>query len=135
MNKDEEAIKHLAAQLEYLTRREIEKEKDLITLYSGELHIGDLILVSYTNKAYLGVYLRRGQGGSVQFFSVQQLNEWFNNRTNPNYNLKKGGPPVWYINEPHSDRISKYSEDLLTDYWKDRYDEAKEALKILKVIK
>jgi hypothetical protein len=135
MNKDDDILKELQLQLEIMVRRQIEKEKDLITEYSGELHKGDLIIISETNIAYLGFYLRRGQGGSMQYFGVSQLINWFENKTDPRFNTKKGGPAACYMNSPHPNRVSKYSPDLLTEFWKRRYDIAIEALKLLKIVK
>jgi len=134
MNKDDLEILELQNKLEYVFRRQREKEMDLVTMFSGELHKGDLIIVSGNNSAYLAFYLGRGQGGTMQHFSLRQLTEWLDNKDNSRYNTKKGGPYVWYVNSPHANRISKYSPELLVKHWRDEYDKALLALKTLKVI-
>ena len=135
MNKDDRDLQDLMAKLEYITRKQEEKEMDLVTEYNGELHTGDLILIAENNYANIGFYLGRGQGGSMQYFLVTQLTRWLAHRDDPNYNTKKGGPAKCYMNSPHSNRVSKYSPELLTQEWRLEYELALEALKFLKVIR
>ena len=131
MNKTQRDILDLTAKLEYVIRKQKKSEMDLKTEYCGQLKKGDFIIVSQGNKSYLGFYLGRGQGESVQFYGLSNLCRWWDNKNDPNYNSKLGTPYKWYINSPHPGRVSKYSSELLNDEWEEKYNKALTAFNFL----
>lgn len=100
------------------------------TTLSGDIKIGDYIVVADGNYLNTGFYIGRGQGNSFQFFTVRGLVVWLDTKlNNPTY--KRKHPYRSYLNTPSSYRISKYSPDCLTSEEKQEYEKALEALKLL----
>lgn len=110
------------------------KERTMVTEYTGELKTGDLIGIgsSWSSSIYPAFYLGRGQGESMQFYTLIQLIAWIERTLEDKVRWRKLYKV--HINHPYPERIVKLSPDLLTDEYKEKYDRAIDLLKELKVI-
>lgn len=100
------------------------------TYYTGELKIGDFIIVCEAYQMHLGFYRGRGRGNSFQYFSMTSLSRWFDAPQ-----IKYKNPKLCYHNTYNEFRVVKFSPDLLILEEKIKYEKAIEALKLLKIIK
>ncbi len=103
------------------------------TRLSGRLAKGDLIVVSI-NGGYLdlGFFLDGHTEGTLRYFSVQDLNNWFESRDTM---LKKKRPYISFINKAYEDRVVKFHPDSFSEeFYDNEYLKALEALKLLKII-
>lgn len=102
------------------------------TALSGDIQVGEYIVIAETNYLNAGFYIGRGKTGSFQFFSVESLTHWLDAKSNPGSWLSKRKHPYKsYINSPYITRIAKYSPDCLSPEEKQEYEKAIEALKLL----
>ncbi len=76
---------------------------------TGEIRKGDLIAIAYNNMFWLGVYLGRGQGFSLQYYSIEQA-DWFLERYKQGKKLYKN-----YINSVGYRRVMRIDYDSVTD--------------------
>ena len=92
--------------------------------HGGDIRQGDLIAVSNGNDFTLGIYCKRGSGGTVQYYMpigvVQSRKSWEESQTSQSYHMY--GKPwtlsrVWkfFMNTPRDTRIIKLNRDNITD--------------------
>lgn len=94
---------------------------------SKEIKKGDLILVIFNNTSELGFYLGKGRNQSHQYHRLTSLDYWLPE-------IKQGiakAPAKGYVSNCTPYRMVKYSPELLNDEFKDKYNNALEALKLL----
>ena len=101
------------------------------SIYTGEIKIGDLIIISSGNYLEIGFYVGRGQNDSVQYYHLSELNWWIKRLKEPNPPKRKL-PYVSHINVIHPTRIAKYDVNLLTNEYKEIYEKGIELLKLNK---
>lgn len=102
------------------------------TKLSGNIQIGDYIILSEGNYLTTGFYIGRGKTGSFQFFTVNALVYWIDAKKDPNNHYGRAKRPYKsYINSPYITRISKYHPDCLSPEQRQDYEKAIEVLKLL----
>lgn len=101
--------------------------------WTTEIKTGDMIIIAF-NNAWLdiGFFLGRGQGNSIQYYTINRLSNWLGQ-------VKNGGkrkvPFKNFYNTHHPTKIARYSPDFLSPEIMVEYEKAIEALKLLKIIK
>jgi hypothetical protein len=102
------------------------------SFHSGELQIGDLIVVG-DRYLHLGFYLGTGRN-TVQYYTPTQLVWWLDKCSTDPLLRKSYHKPrqVCYIKaDPH--RVAKFNPDCLVGEELERYNKSLEALKILNI--
>lgn len=85
----------------------------MTTRYSGNLKIGDFIIISNNNYLSLGFYAGSGQGGTLQYYCLDGLSR--------RYDLMMKGEKLekklykFYLNSPRETRTIKYDVNLIED--------------------
>jgi hypothetical protein len=88
----------------------------------GDIHQGDLIAVASGNDFIVGIYFRRGSGGTVQYYHPSapvHTQERYDKLTDEQ--KEKRGPlklgDIWkdFINTPRETRVMKLNRDNITD--------------------
>ena len=109
----------------------------------GDIQRGDLIAVATGNYISIGIYLGRGQGGTVQYlwpgsatssknWHEQKLKEWKGDKPMRPLTISQMGKS--YVNTPDEYRIMKLNRDNITDPETiERLLEDKEVLKEFKI--
>jgi hypothetical protein len=109
----------------------------------GEIQRGDLIAVATSNYISIGIYLGRGQGGTVQYlwpgsavaqknWHNEQLKQWKGDKPMKPLTISQMGKT--YVNTPDEYRIIKLNRDNITDQETiERLLEDKEVLKEFKI--
>ena len=107
-------------------------------LHGGDIHKGDLIAVASSSYMSIGIYIGRGQGGSLQYLwpgSATAQRDWHENRIK-SLGSDKVKPFALknvmksFINTPRDTRILKLNRDNITD--QETIDQILEAKEILK---
>jgi hypothetical protein len=93
--------------------------------YGGDIQRGDLIAVASGNYMSIGIYLGRGQGGSVQYLwpgSATAQKEWHDNKVRESLGIKPTKGPLKisqmgknFVNTPSATRILKLNRENITD--------------------
>lgn len=95
---------------------------------SGDLKTGDFIIIAVENYLDVGFYLGRGPTGTMQYYSVITLSDWFSS-------TKERKPRKSYVNSPHNYRVAKYHPECIENpAFTKMYIDSIEALRILKII-
>jgi hypothetical protein len=99
--------------------------------YSGEIKTGDLIVVAVSHSWLdVGFFLGRGGENSVQYYLMNGL-------SNKMIDYRDKGifkpPKKAYYNTDYPMKITKYSKDCLSQEQLVIYENAIEALKLLKI--
>lgn len=90
--------------------------------YSGEIQLGEFITV---DRYQFGFYIGRGQGDSIQFYSISTLAAFYlGDIKKPYVDYIYGSNTMW--------RIMKYSPTLLNAEYREIYDNAVKGLELLK---
>jgi hypothetical protein len=97
--------------------------------YTGELNKGDMIAIASGSYLSLGFYLGLGSAGNIQYYDMYSISKWFEKSEK----TRRKVPYVCYINSYHTRRIVKYSPEFLTEQCIKEYEQAIEALKLLKI--
>ena len=109
----------------------------------GEIQRGDIIGVATNNYISIGIYLGRGQGGTVQYLSPGsasssknwhkiQLDQWKGDKPMRPLTVPQMGKS--YVNTPDEYRIIKLNRENITDQATiERLLEDKEVLKEFKI--
>ena len=90
----------------------------------GEIQRGDIIAVASNNYISIGIYLGRGQGGTVQYlwpgsatssrdWYEEQLKNWKGAKPMRSFTISQIGKS--YINSPDANRIIKLNRENITD--------------------
>jgi hypothetical protein len=108
-------------------------------LHGGDIHKGDLIAVSNGSYMSIGIYLGRGQGGSVQYlwpgsatsqrdWHEEQLKNWKGDKPMKPMKISQMGKN--FLISPTPNRIIKLNRENITDQETiERLLEDKEVLK------
>jgi hypothetical protein len=104
------------------------------TRYTGEIELGDFILVSSGYGMSAGFYVGQGKSGTLQYYNIHTLSNWWD-KIQQEDNLKRTSPFKDYINTPNEYRIAKLHPDNLAADHLERYYKSLEALKLLKLRK
>jgi hypothetical protein len=109
----------------------------------GEIQRGDIIAVATNNYISIGIYLGRGQGGTVQYlwpgfatscknWHERKLKEWKGDKPMRPLTISQMGKS--YVNTPDEYRIMKLNRDNITDQETiEKLLEDKEVLKEFKI--
>jgi len=100
--------------------------------HTGTIKTGDLVVIAASlTWLEFGFFLGRGQGGSVQYYSIRRLAHWLAYH-------KQGGnqsrPHVDFYNTPYATKIARYNPEFFEGEMLELYEKAIEALKLLKII-
>jgi hypothetical protein len=112
-------------------------------LHGGDIHKGDLIAVASSSYMSIGIYIGRGQGGSLQYlwpgsataqrdWHEEQLKNWKGDKPMKPLTISQMGKT--YVNTPDQYRIMKLNRENITDPETiERLLEDKEVLKEFKI--
>ena len=110
------------------------KYGNMKSMISNELERGDLIIIAYSNGLEIAFYLGRGQGGSVQYYTISSLEIWLDNYNNPNIETKRKTPYKGYLINAEW-RIAKYHHHCIENpEYIEQYEKAIAALTLLNII-
>jgi hypothetical protein len=85
--------------------------------WTGIIRKGDLVAIAYDNYMVLAIYIGRGKTGTVQYYSLYSLNNFYKeNRNLDNYSKS-------YVNAPHESRVIKVNVNDLSDFTLEQYNE------------
>lgn len=103
---------------------------EIDSYYSGQIKTGDFIVVAASGSFLdFGFFLGRGQGDSVQYYRMINLARYYR-KTGDRGKIYKA-----FYNAHYPTKIAKYSPDCLSLANLPMYEDAIEALKLLKIIK
>jgi hypothetical protein len=91
----------------------------------GDIHKGDLIAVANGSYMSIGIYLGRGQGGSVQYLwpgSATSAKDWHDKENRASVGLPPANKPLKisqmgknFLISPTPERIIKLNKENITD--------------------
>lgn len=105
----------------------------MTTKHSGNLKIGDFIIISTSNYLLLGFYAGSGHGGTLQYYCLDGLSRRYDT-------MMKGGKLEkrlykFYLNSPRETRTVKYDVNLIENQETiEKYYQSIEILKEYKII-
>ena len=100
--------------------------------HTGTIKTGDLVVISVSlSWLEFGFFLGRGQGNSVQYYSIRRLAQWLACHKEGNKQLRLY---VDFYHTPYATKIARYSPEFFEGEMLEFYEKAIEALKILKLI-
>jgi hypothetical protein len=86
--------------------------------WTGTIRKGDLVAIGYDNYMVLAIYAGRGKTGTIQYYSIYALSNYYKS----NLHLHNYGKS--YVNAPHSGRVVKVNVNDLNEETLEQYNEA-----------